>query len=188
MGRLLASNRKARPPSRPAPHQPRLSHVALRDLKWLASISTNPHVGRAIWSRPTAAFFTDASMGGWGAVWNGRVRAAGFFSEREEGAHINELELIAALNALRIFLPFARERHVQMVTDSLVTAHVVRNNTSRSPRILTKQRMLRNLCEEQGVTLSSRHLPSVLNCWADRLSRRCDSLHSELPYIARRLI
>jgi ribonuclease HI len=61
------------------------------------------------------------------------VPAAGFFSDREEGAHINELELTTALNALRAFLPFARERHVQLVTDSLVTTHVVRNYTSRSP-------------------------------------------------------
>jgi ribonuclease HI len=61
------------------------------------------------------------------------VPAAVFFSDREEGAHINELELTTALNALRAFLPFARERHVQLVTDSLVTTHVVRNYTSRSP-------------------------------------------------------
>jgi hypothetical protein len=77
---------------------------------------------------------------------------------------------------------------VQLVTDSLFTAHVVQNYKSRSPRILTKLRMLRNLREEHGVTLSKRHLPSVLNCWADRLSRRRDSLHWELPDISRRLI
>jgi ribonuclease HI len=157
-------------------------------MKWWASLGTNPYVGRAIWSHPTATVFTDASMGGWGAVWDGRVPAAGFFSEREEGAHINELELTAALNALRAFLPFARKRHVQLVTDSPVTAHVVRNYTSRSPRLLAKLRTLRALCEEHGVTLSTRHLPSVLNCWADRLSRRRDSLHWELPDIARRLL
>jgi hypothetical protein len=127
-------------------------------------------------------------MGGWAAVWNGRVPAACFFSEQDEGAHINELELTAAINLLRTFLPFAGERHVQLVTDSLVTAHVVRNYTYRSPRILKKLRMLRNLCEDHGVTLSTRHLPPVLNFWANWLSRRRESFHLDLPDIARRLI
>jgi hypothetical protein len=48
--------------------------------------------------------------------------------------------------------------------------------------------MLDDLCEEHGITLSPRHLPSVLDCWADRLSRRRDSLHWELLDIVRRLL
>jgi hypothetical protein len=53
--------------------------------------------------------------------------------------------------------------------------HIVRNWTSRAPRLLSHLRTLRALCESLGVTLSTRHLPSVLNLWADRLSRRRDS-------------
>lgn len=51
-----------------------------------------------------------------------------------------------------------------MVTDSLVNAHVMRNYTSRSPRLLAKIRLLRALCEENGIRLSTCYLPSVLNC------------------------
>ena len=166
----------------------KISHAAVRDLQWWARIGTNPHVGRAIWPQPTACVFTDASMSGWGAAWDGSVPASGFFGEDQEGAHINELELSAALLALENFLPFARERHVQLVTDSLVTVHVVRNFTSRSPRLLAKLRRLRALCEANGITLSTRHLPSVLNCWADRLSRRRDTPEWSLPADAQRLL
>lgn len=53
--------------------------------------------------------------------------AYGFFWEAEEGAHINELELSAALVALDKFRTFKRRRYVLLVTESLVTALVVRN-------------------------------------------------------------
>jgi hypothetical protein len=41
--------------------------------------------------------FTDASMRGWGAVWNGKVPVSGFFDARNEGSSINELAAIHAL-------------------------------------------------------------------------------------------
>jgi hypothetical protein len=56
-----------------------------------------------------------------------------------------------------------------------VTVHIVRNWTWHSPRLISHLRTLRELCETLGVTISTRHLPSVLNLWADRLSRRRDS-------------
>jgi hypothetical protein len=147
----------------------------MRDLKWWATLSTNPHVGREVWPAPKAAVFTDASMRGWGAVWNGQVPACGFFDAAQEGSSINELELLAAVHGVREFASFARGQQVQLVSDSRVPVHIVRNWTSRSPRLLAHLRTLRALCEAGGITLSTRHLPSVLNLWADRLSRRRDS-------------
>lgn len=164
--------------------QPRLSHAGLRDLKWWANLSKNPHVGRMVWPKPAVALFTDASMSGWGALWNGAVPTSGFFDAAQEGSSINELELLAAIHGLRSFLPFARQRHLELVTDSQVTAHIVRNLTSRAPRLHHHLRTLRTLCEGHGVTISTRHLPSVLNLWADRLSRRRDSTTWGLPSTA----
>jgi ribonuclease HI len=161
--------------------QPRISHAGMRDLRWWASLSDNPHVGRTIWPAPTATMFTDASMSGWGAVWNGKVPASGFFDAANEGSSINELELLAAIHGLRAFATFARSRELTLVSDSLVTVNIVRNWTSRAPRLLSHLRTLRALCETLGVTISTRHLPSVLNLWADRLSRRRDSTSWGLP-------
>jgi ribonuclease HI len=174
------------------PKQPRLSHAAMRDLQWWARLSDNPHVGREVWPAPTASIFTDASMRGWGAVWNGQVPACGFFDAAQEGSSINELELLAAIHGVREFAGFARGQQLLLVSDSQVTVHIVRNWTSRSPRLLAHLRTLRELCETRGITLSTRHLPSVLNIWADRLSRRRDSTAWGLPptstlLLARRL-
>jgi hypothetical protein len=58
-------------------------------------------VGREVWPAPIASMFTDASMRGWGAVWNGKVPVSGFFDARNEGSIINELELLAAIHGLR---------------------------------------------------------------------------------------
>lgn len=79
--------------------------------------------------------FTDASMGGWEAVWNGTVPVRGFFDAEQEGSHIYELELTAALLGLEHFVRFAKECHVQVVTDSMATHHVIQNMTSRAPRM-----------------------------------------------------
>ena len=102
--------------------------------------------------------------------------------------HINELELTAALHAINSFVHHARNRHVLLVSDSMVTVHIVRNLTTRSPRLLSKIRTLRALCEKQGITLSTRHLPSVVNKWADRLSRRRDTNAWNLSDVAIKLI
>jgi ribonuclease HI len=163
----------------------------MRDLRWWASLSSNVHVGREVWPAPSVAMFTDASMRGWGAVWNGQVPASGFFDAANEGSSINELELLAAIHGLRAFARFARSRELVLISDSLVTVHIVRNWTSRAPRLLAHLRTLRALCESLGVTISTRHLPSVLNLWADRLSRRRDSTswglcHTSAMLLARR--
>jgi hypothetical protein len=150
--------------------QQRLSHAAMRYLQWWARLSANPQFGREVWPAPTPSLFTDDSMRGWGAVFNGTVPTCGFFEAAKEGSSINELELLATLHGVRVFAIFARGRQLQLVSDSRVTVHIVRNWTSRSPRLMVHLRTLRALFEARGITLSRRHLPSVLNIWSDRLS------------------
>ena len=166
----------------------RLSHAAMRDLQWWARLSNNPHVGRVLWKQVGAVVFTDASMSGWGAAWTRQVLASGFFDGQHEGACINELDFLAAIYLLRSFVWHARQRSVELVTESKVTEFVVRNMTSRSPRLLARLRELRQLCKDEGVVISTHHIPSVLNTWADRLSRHCDSHGWELPPTAARLL
>jgi hypothetical protein len=59
--------------------QPRLYHADMRCLRWWATLSANPHVGREFWPAPTAAIFKDARIRGWGVICNGQVPACGFF-------------------------------------------------------------------------------------------------------------
>ncbi|KAL0195457.1 hypothetical protein M9458_009029, partial [Cirrhinus mrigala] len=63
---------------------------------------------------------TDASKTGWGAVCNGQT-ASGSWSGPRLQWHINCLELLAVLLALRRFLPMLRDKHVLIRTDNVPT-------------------------------------------------------------------
>jgi hypothetical protein len=99
-----------------------------------------------------------------------------FFDAAQEGSSINQLELLAAVHGVCEFTSFARGQQVQLVSDSRVTEHIVCNWTSRSPLPLAHLRILRAVRKTRGIALCTRHLPSVLNLWTDRLSRRRDSI------------
>jgi ribonuclease HI len=180
-----------------------LCHQSLRDLTWWSNLPTNIHVGRAIWDvTPSATLVTDASMEGWGAVMHSHgkrevslqltptsttntsllqnlgasVPARGLFIPTDaEPVSINQRELLAAILGLSTFLQVARSLHVNLLSDSQVSLAVVRNWTSRSPRLMALLRILRRLCEENGISLGLQYIPSVLNIWADKLSRCRDS-------------
>ena len=62
-----------------------------------------------------------------GGVWNHTLPASGWFDESCEGAQIKELEVKAAIYALRSFVEYARNQNVQLISNSLVTVHVVGN-------------------------------------------------------------
>lgn len=92
-------------------------------------------------------------MSGWGAAWDGKVPASAFLGEKEEGPHINELEVTAAPYALKSFLPFAHRSHLLLITCSKVTEHVLRNLTIRSPSLLKNLLQLYNICGHNVTSL-----------------------------------
>jgi len=154
----------------------RLSHQGLRDLLWWCDLPTNASVGRPIWQpAPTASLFTDANQGGWGGVWANHATARGLFDTEEGPLHINKKEVLAAILSLESFAEAARGAQIDLAMDSLVSVHVINNWTSRSPDLMALLRRLRALTEALGVSLATRHIPGVLNVWADRLSRQRDA-------------
>jgi ribonuclease HI len=94
-----------------------------------------------------------------------------FIPSDAEPTSTNQRELLAAIFGLKTFLPVARQQRVQLLSDSQVALAVIRNWTCRSPRVMVLLRILRRLCEENGISLGPQYLPSVLNIWADKLSR-----------------
>ncbi len=85
---------------------------------------------------------TDASMTGWGAVFEGRP-ASGEWKEEFLFWHINCLELRAVFLALKYFLPVLGEHHVIVRTDNMaVVSHINRQGGSRSR---TLDRLARHL-------------------------------------------
>jgi hypothetical protein len=104
------------------------------------------------------------------------VPARGLFIPTDaEPVPINQRELFATILGLSTFLQVARSLHVNLLSDSQFSLAVVRNWTSRSPRLMALLRILCRLCEENGISLALQYIPSVLNIWVDKLSRCRDS-------------
>lgn len=154
----------------------RLGRQALMDLRWWTRLQVNAATGRAIWPGATTMLLdTDASGAGWGGVLDG-AEARGYHGIDRNGLHINCLELGAVTLSLRSF------RHlipagsiIRLRTDSMVALGVMRAGSSRSPILMEQMRELHELVEDMRVELRVEHVSSVLNEWADRLSREHDS-------------
>jgi hypothetical protein len=65
-----------------------------------------------------------------------------------------------------------RDAVIKLYTDNIVTIFVVNKWVSKSPVIMAELRRLHQLCKRHGLELELHHLPSALNQYADRLSRR----------------
>lgn len=115
---------------------------------------------------------TDASLTGWGAVFEGRP-ACGVWTGETLAWHINCLELRAVFLALRHFLPFLKGHHVIVRTDNMaVVSHVNRQGGSRSRTLDRHARHLLLWSQSRFLSLRAVHVPGVLNLAADFLSRQ----------------
>ncbi|KAI2648082.1 ORF V: Enzymatic polyprotein [Labeo rohita] len=115
---------------------------------------------------------TDASTTGWGAVCNGQA-ASGSWTGPRLLWHINCLELLAVLLALRCFLPMLRHKHVLVRTDNTATvAYINRQGGLRSRRMSQLARHLLLWSQTRLKSLRAVHIPGELNRAADQLSRQ----------------
>ncbi len=106
---------------------------------------------------------TDASMTGWGTVFEGRP-AHGEWTGEFLSWHINCLELRAVFLALKHFLPVLGKHHIIFRTDNMaVVSHINHQGGSRSRNLDRLARRL--LLWSQGKFLSLRavHVPGILN-------------------------
>lgn len=115
---------------------------------------------------------TDASLLGWGAVWNHRI-VRGVWSPQERLQHINVLELRAVRLALKHFLPVLRGKHVLVRSDNMSTVyHINHQGGTRSPHSLSEARKLLLWAFPHLLGVRAAHLPGVQNSAADLLSRQ----------------
>lgn len=155
----------------------RLGHQAIKDLQWWTMLQQNAATGRPLWPGATSMLLdTDASGVGWGAVLDQGAEARGYHGVDRNGLHINCLELGAVTRALLSFRTLIPHGSIiRLRTDSMVALGVMRAGSSRSPVLMNEMRALHELCQEMSVELRVEHVSSVLNEWADRLSRENDS-------------
>ncbi|KAI2657747.1 ORF V: Enzymatic polyprotein [Labeo rohita] len=116
--------------------------------------------------------YTDASSTGCGAVCNGQAASGSWTGPRLQW-HINCLELLAVLLALRRFRPTLRHKHVLVRTDSTATvAYINRQGGLRSRRMSQLARHLLLWSQTWLKSLRAVHIPGELNRAADQLSRQ----------------
>ncbi|XP_034001039.1 uncharacterized protein LOC117494304 [Trematomus bernacchii] len=109
----------------------------------------------------------DASLSGWGAVWQNRTWSAQDCTE-----HINVLELRAVHLALRHFLPYLRGRHVLVRSDNTTTVyHINHQGGIKSARLLEVSQTLLTWAAPCLASLRSMYLPGEQNQVADFPSR-----------------
>ncbi len=115
---------------------------------------------------------TDASMTGWGAVFEGRP-ASGEWKEEFLSWHINCLELRAVFLALKYFLPVLGGYHIIVRTDNMVVAsHINRQGGSRSRTLDRLARRLLLWSQDKFLSLRAVHVLGILNLAAAFLSRQ----------------
>ncbi|KAI2647961.1 ORF V: Enzymatic polyprotein [Labeo rohita] len=115
---------------------------------------------------------TDASKTGWGAVCNGQS-ASGVWKGPRLHWHINCLELLAVLLALRRFRPLIQGKHVLVQSDNTATvAYINHQGGVRSFRMSQLARHLLLWSQHRLRSLCATHIPGEANCMADSLSRQ----------------
>ena len=144
---------------------------AHRDLKWwhdnLARVN-----GRAIWlSEPDVEIFSDASLSGWGAACN-ELKARGPWTPEEKILHSNELELIAALNALKSFTSNLSSITLRIYMDNVTAvAYVYHLGGTRSSNLCKIALEISEWCETRNLMIEAIYLPGSLNVVVDAESR-----------------
>ena len=114
---------------------------------------------------------TDASMSGWGGVWN-HQGVRGSWGPGLCSQHVNLLELMAVWLTLRHFSAELEGRHVLVRTDSTsVVFFINHQGSTRSRRCLALSRRLLVWADRHLLSLRAAHIPGVSNRTADVLSR-----------------
>lgn len=122
-------------------------------------------------TNPEVVVQTDSSLLGWGAVLNGQS-IGGKWTEKERQLHINALEMLAILFAIKSFISVFRNKHVKVLTDSVTAVSYVNNfGGIKSTECDKISRDIWQYCISNQVWITCTHIPGVQN-EADKPSRK----------------
>lgn len=115
--------------------------------------------------------FSDASLTGWGAFWNGEG-AYGGWKQEESSLDINHLELKAALLALKSFADDLSDCEVLLRIDNTTAiAYINRQGGVKVNSLHELARELWDWCERRSIWVFAEYIASKENEDADYLSR-----------------
>lgn len=119
--------------------------------------------------------YSDASATGWGASCGSKT-ANGHWSPDESKKHINELELIAAFFALKIFSKNIFDSEIVMrIDNNTAISYVNRMGGVQFPHLNTVARQIWDLCESHNNFVFASYIASADNTVADAESRKKSS-------------
>ncbi|XP_028394449.1 uncharacterized protein LOC114518643 [Dendronephthya gigantea] len=154
-----------------------LSKESKLELRWWAQniLESQNVISRG---QPSHILTTDASLTGWGAVYEGSS-TGGFWADEEKIHHINYLELLALFLGLQTYCKTLQGTHIRVYLDNTTAIAVINHmGTSHSPQSNTLGKTIWEWCIFRNIWLSAAHIPGVDNTIADSESRSTDS-HTE---------
>jgi len=120
---------------------------------------------------PQIVITTDASLLGWGAVYNG-VKIGGRWNDSEKTHHINYLELLAVFHALKSFCKDYKSVHIGLKIDN--TCAIAYINNMGGIKSLDCNRLASEIwswCINKDIWISANYVPTSENI-ADSESRK----------------
>ena len=109
---------------------------------------------------------------------------SGSWSTREATLHINHLEMLAVLYALRAFRVQLKGLTVQLMSDNAsVVSYIRKQGGTVSVPLYRLTREVLILARDAPITLLAKHIPGERNALADLLSRMDKIVHTEWTLI-----
>ena len=149
-----------------------LSPASKEELDWWTHQLARWNGKSLVMTQPDLHIESDASLIGWGAYCEG-THTGGPWSTKEKCLHINCLELLAAMLAVKTFLKNQENKHVLLLLDNTTAVAYVNNLGGTVSAQATKlARELWMWCLERQIHLTAQHLPGKDNVRADTESRQ----------------
>jgi len=119
----------------------------------------------------TPHMFVDASLEGWGAHYDNQM-ASGLWSPAQQVLHINVLELLAVVLAIRHWRHRLQHTSLMIATDNVTAAAFIHKmGGTHSGTLLAVTYQLYELVDSIPLAIRARRIPGTTNILADELSR-----------------
>ena len=137
-------------------------------LWWINNV--NSQIRRIRNTSPVITIQTDSSLEGYGAVFESK-KFGGRWSESEKRLHINALEMLAILFAVKVLKKEISGKHIKILSDSTTAISYVNNfGGLKSIECDKISKQIWEFCIRHDIWLTCSHIPGVQN-EADKPSR-----------------
>ena len=171
--RLLVLLRKLKRPN----HSVYFSKEAKKDVAWwlatLRQFRGKSPIPPSVWT-PLVAFYTDASLDGFGMVWGSRAMA-GLFPLEFDNLDISKKEMITVMAAIKHWFSDLANLKVRIYVDNQACVALLNYGITRSPFMAACLREINFVLAEYNVEMRAEYIPSKQNHLADLCSRAFSS-------------